>query len=80
VVLTEMLREVLGEPESLPEKRATEAELRAIKNVIKDWIQEVGLPTYHSFDRDGKRFDATGSLRVLLVNLVDEPEGGVNEV
>ncbi len=43
-----------------------------VKDVIKLWLGEVGLPTYKTLDKDYDLFDATKSIRDLLVILVDE--------
>ena len=43
------------------------------REAVKDWLKEVGLPDYYSIDRDSQEFNATSSLRRLLITLVDEP-------
>jgi len=40
--------------------------------LFKEWLKEVGLPDYYVIDRDGNGLYATGSLRQLIIVLVDE--------
>lgn len=58
--LTEALR-VLGYRE----------DIELAKRVFKEWLRTVGLPQY--FEPDGMSFNATESIRNLLITLVDEP-------
>jgi len=76
MTLTEMLYKAINDtpPESQPEKEANFYELECIKKVFKQWLKEVGLPDYFSINRDGKGFNATESIRQLLITLVDEPD------
>lgn len=41
------------------------------KQIFKEWLETVGLPQY--YNPDGMCFNATESLRKLLIQLVDEP-------
>lgn len=69
--LTEMLRDTL---ENVPDDEASiEQDLYLVKETFKEWLKEVGLPTILNTNRDGISFDATKSLRKLLITLVDEP-------
>jgi len=72
--LTEALRMNLRmEPECDAEAQAIEDTLNTIKSTFNEWLRTVGLPHYHSFDRDGNAFNATESIQKLLIILVDEP-------
>ena len=44
------------------------------KRIFKEWLESVGLPDYFSLNRDGGGFNATESIRKLLIILVDEPQ------
>ncbi|KKM70803.1 hypothetical protein LCGC14_1436980 [marine sediment metagenome] len=50
-----------------------------VKDVFKKWLEEVGLPSYQTPGKHGNCFDATKSLRDLIIILVDEPSYSENE-
>ena len=61
MALTNMLSKVVKSPEP-------------VKEVIKQWLSDVGLPQYFTPNKYGDEMDATDSIRKLLIILVDEWE------
>lgn len=70
-MLIDSLRTIPREPET--ESEAKDAILKAIKDVFKEWLRTVSLPLITAYSRDGVSFNATESIRKLLIALVDEP-------
>ena len=50
-----------------------------VKDVFKEWLSHIGMPSYQTLGKYGNGFDATKSLRDLLVIMVDEPSYSENE-
>lgn len=44
-----------------------------LAEIFKDWLRSVGLTDYFTLDKLGLGFNATESIRKLLITLVDEP-------
>ena len=44
-----------------------------LSGILKEWLKTVGLPLITSTNKHGTTFDATESIRKLLITLVDEP-------
>lgn len=73
--LTEMLDKILNDtpPESQAEKEANYCEIKCIKDTFKEWLKSVGLTDYYQEGLHDVTFNATQSIRDLLIILVDEP-------
>lgn len=71
MTLTEMLNEKAGHIESMDKGAIVWVE--DAKSIFKEWLRTVGLPHYHSFDKDGNALNATECIQQLLITLVDEP-------
>lgn len=68
--LTEMLKERLEHPDI---GRYLMGTIDDTKEVIRNWLKEVGLPNYTNSSIIVNKFNFTEDIRKLLVILVDEP-------